>query len=76
MTVSFYKKVLKQLKSKPVKAKKFLKFSAPKKRSCGFTNFRCTKCGRTGAHVGSYGINLCRQCFRDNAVKLGLNKYR
>jgi small subunit ribosomal protein S14 len=75
MTVSYYKKILKQLKSKPIKAKKFLKFSAPKKRSCGFNNFKCVSCGRTGAHISSYGIGLCRQCFRENATRLGFKKY-
>jgi len=76
MTVSSYKKILKQLKPKPVKAKKFLKHSAEKKRSCGFNNHKCVNCGRTGAHINSFGLHLCRQCFRLNAKKLGFKKYR
>lgn len=75
MSYSDYKKVFKQLKAKPTKLNKYIKHNSPKERSCGFNIKRCRRCGRTRAHVGSYGLNLCRQCFREIAVKLGFKKY-
>jgi ribosomal protein S14 len=75
MTVSYYKKVFKQLRAKPVKLAKFLKHSAPKERKCGRTNKRCKITGRTGGHVGQYNLGLCRQSFREIANKIGFKKY-
>ena len=75
MTTSNYKKVFKQLKSKPAKLKKYIKHNAPKKRTVGVTLKRCRRCGRFGAHIGKYNLHLCRQCFRLNAKKIGFKKY-
>jgi len=75
MTSSDYRKTLKQLKAKPAKLKKFLKHNAPKKRSCGIALKKCSRCGRTRAHISKYGLNLCRQCFREIATELGFKKY-
>jgi len=75
MTVSNYKKVFKQLQAKPVKLKRFLKHSAPKERACGINNKRCERCGRAGGHIAKYGLNLCRQCFREISTKIGFKKY-
>jgi len=75
MTYSDYRKVFKQLKSKRIKLGKFLKHSAPKKRSCGINLKRCIRCGRTRAHISKYGLELCRQCFREKAVSIGFKKY-
>jgi len=75
MTTSDYRKVFKQLKAKPVKLKKYLKHNAPKKRSCGKNLKKCRRCGRTGAHIGKYNLDLCRQCFREVATKIGFKKY-
>lgn len=75
MTTSDYKKVFKQLKSKPSVFEKYKKFNAPKKRSCGISKNKCQRCGRTGAHIDKYGLNLCRQCFREVATKIGFKKY-
>jgi len=75
MTYSDYRKVFKQLRAKPAKLKKFLKHNSPKERTCGYNIRRCVRCGRTRGHVGAYGINLCRQCFRDIATKIGFKKY-
>ncbi len=75
MTVSDHKKVFKQLKNKPVKLAKFLKHNQPKKRNCGLVNRRCRRCQRIGGHVGKYGLNLCRHCFREIAQKIGFKKY-
>ena len=35
----------------------------------------CRRCGSYGAIVRSYGLILCRQCFREVAEKLGFKKY-
>lgn len=75
MTASDYKKVFKQLKAKPVKRDKFIKFNQPKKRSCGIALRKCTQCGRLRAHIGKYGLHICRQCFREMAPELGFKKY-
>lgn len=75
MTTKDFRKVFKQLETKPVKLKKFLKHNAPKKRTTGIGLRRCRRCGRYGAHVGSHGIHLCRQCFREDARALGFKKF-
>ena len=75
MTASNYKKVFKQLKAKPAKLKKYTKHNAPKKRSCGKNLKVCRRCGRKGGHIDKYGLDLCRQCFREIATKIGFKKY-
>jgi len=75
MTAGSYKKVFKQLKNKPAKLKKFLKHNAPKRRTFGINSKPCRVCGRLGAHIQKYDIQLCRQCFRDYAARLGFKKY-
>ena len=75
MTYSNHKKVFKQLKAKPSKLKKFVKHNAPKERSCGRSLKQCSRCGRIRGHIQKYGLNLCRQCFRDVAIKIGFKKY-
>ncbi|MBU0666251.1 MAG: 30S ribosomal protein S14 [Nanoarchaeota archaeon] len=75
MTTSDYKKILTQIKKKPAKYKKYLKHNVPVKRKFGKSVEKCRRCGRSGAHISSYGLHLCRQCFREIAVKLGFRKY-
>ena len=75
MTASSWEKITKQLKNKPAKLKKFLKHNKPKVRKNGIACKTCENCGRIGAHVGQYGINMCRQCFRELATDLGFRKY-
>lgn len=75
MTTSDYKKVLKQISKKKGKMEKFQKNNVPKERTCGIAKRKCRRCGRNGAHIDKYGLNLCRQCFRQIAVKLGFKKY-
>jgi len=76
MTASDWKKALKQLKNKPVIMQRFIKFCKPKERKFGRSVSKCTRCGRLGAHVGSYGIHLCRQCFREIAPEIGFKKFQ
>ncbi len=75
MTISTYKKTMKQLEHKPAKLKKFLKHNVPKKRSTGFSNYTCEICGREGGHIKKYGLRLCRHCFREIAKDIGFKKY-
>ncbi len=77
MTTSDHKKALTQLKAKQSKLKRFKKYNTPKTRSCGRANHKCSRCGRTGVggNISSYGLNLCRCCFRDIAAKLGFKKF-
>ncbi len=75
MTASDWRKILKQLKNKPEKKKKFLKHNKPKERKIGIAVKKCERCGRFGAHISSYGLNLCRNCFRETAESIGFKKY-
>ena len=75
MTASDWKKILKQLRSKPAVMQKFLKHNKPKERKHGIAVQKCERCGRFGAHIKSYGLNLCRHCFREIAEELGFKKY-
>ncbi|MBI2499262.1 30S ribosomal protein S14 [Candidatus Woesearchaeota archaeon] len=75
MTTSSYKKAYTQLKVKQTKWRKFIKHNAPKKRTTGAALKKCTRCGRTHAHIQKYGLNLCRTCFRECAPSLGFKKY-
>ena len=75
MGVSDWRKITKQLENKPAKMKKFLKHNKPKERKFGVSTKPCERCGRIGAHISSYGLHFCRQCFREVAPKLGFKKY-
>lgn len=75
MTTSNHKKVFKQLKVKPHVLQKYVKHNSPKKRSCGKALKKCKLTGRVGGHISKYGLNLCRQAFRDIAPKIGFKKY-
>ncbi len=75
MTASDWKKITKQLKDKPEKMNKILRHNKPKTRKNGVSIHKCERCGRFGAHIGSYGLHLCRQCFREIATEIGFKKY-
>jgi ribosomal protein S14 len=74
MTYSNYKKALKQLKTKPKIAERYVRHNAPKKRSCGVARKRCRITGRIGGRISKYGLNICRQSFREVAEKIGFKK--
>ncbi len=67
--------MFKQLRAKPVKMKKFLKHNVPKERSCGKNLHHCRRCGSSRAYIGSFGLKLCRKCFKAISRKIGFNKY-
>jgi len=75
MGASDWKKSTKQLKNKPAILQKFIEHNKPRERKRGIASRKCERCGRFGAHISSYGLNLCRQCFREIAVEIGFNKY-
>ena len=75
MVASDWKKILKQLRVKPVIAKKFLKHNKPKARKWGVAAQKCRRCGRFGAHLNQYDLHLCRHCFREIAEEIGFKKY-
>lgn len=75
MTASDWNKILKQLRKKPAKIAKFIAHNKPKDRKMGIASKKCERCGRFGAHLGQYNLNLCRQCFREIAEEIGFNKY-
>ncbi len=75
MTSSDWRKVLKQFANKSVIKDKYIKHNKPKDRSCGIAKRKCERCGRFGAMVNRYGLNLCRHCFREIAEDLGFKKY-
>jgi small subunit ribosomal protein S14 len=46
-----------------------------KKEKTGKGSRPCRRCGSYGSVIRRYGLNLCRQCFREIADKLGFKKY-
>ena len=75
MTASDWNKITKQLRRKPVILQKFLRHNKPKDRKFGVSTKKCERCGRFGAHLSQYNLNLCRQCFREIAEEIGFKKY-
>ncbi|MGY5855268.1 MAG: 30S ribosomal protein S14 [Candidatus Thorarchaeota archaeon] len=45
------------------------------RKKSGKGNRRCVRCGTHQAIIRSYGLMMCRRCFRETAVKLGFRKY-
>jgi small subunit ribosomal protein S14 len=70
-----FENAIKQIRNKPEKLARFMKFNAPKKRKYGKTTHKCRNCGKKAGVIRSYGLQYCRQCFREEAKKLGFNKY-
>lgn len=35
----------------------------------------CRQCNNPSGMIRKYGINMCRQCFRENATIMGFKKY-
>ncbi len=75
MPASDWRRIMKQLESKPAIKARFLRFCKPKDRKYGIAARKCVNCGRYGAHINKYNLHLCRQCFREIAEKIGFKKY-
>ncbi|MBI3334628.1 30S ribosomal protein S14 [Candidatus Pacearchaeota archaeon] len=54
---------------------KFIRNCKPKERKTGIASKKCERCGRFGAHLSQYNLNLCRHCFREIAEEIGFHKY-
>jgi small subunit ribosomal protein S14 len=65
----------KQIANKPVKLARYMKFNKKKDRKFGANTKPCRKCGKTSGVTAKYGLYYCRQCFREEAEKLGFRKY-
>ena len=65
----------KQIADKPIKLARFLKHCKPKDRKFGRSATPCRSCGKTEGVINKYGLMYCRQCFREEAKKLGFKKY-
>ena len=75
MTISSYKKMLKQLKAKPAIMARYLKHNKPKERKFGRGTKHCDECGNTHGLISKYGLYMCRRCFREEATNLGFKKF-
>ncbi|NJL44227.1 MAG: 30S ribosomal protein S14 [Nitrosarchaeum sp.] len=65
----------KQLLGKPGKLAKFHKHNTPRPRKTGRAVKPCRRCGRIRGHIDKYGLDLCRQCFREIAQDIGFKQY-
>lgn len=45
-------------------------------RDFGKGGRQCRVCANQGGIIRKYGINMCRQCFRERAIQIGFKKYR
>ena len=70
-----YERVRKQIAGKPTKLARYERFNKPADRKTGKNAFKCRKCGKTSGVIRKYGLLYCRQCFREEAEKLGFRKY-
>lgn len=70
-----YERAKKQIEGKPLKLQKFEKFNKSKKRNSGRNTHPCRKCGKKRGVIRKYGVLYCRQCFREEAEKMGFRKY-
>jgi len=70
-----FKRVRKQIENKPVKSARYDKFNKALPRKNGKNVHTCKKCGRTGGLINKYNLHYCRQCFREEAEKLGFSKF-
>ena len=50
--------------------------SEKKERAYGKGSRQCTRRGNRNGLIRRYGLNLCRQCFREVAEGLGFKKFR
>ena len=70
-----YERVKKQIAKKPAKLARFVKHNSSKKRKFGNIVSPCRQCGKKGSIMHKYGLNYCRQCFREEAEHIGFKKF-
>ena len=75
MTAKDWKKQFKQVEHKKAESTRQLKFNKPKERKYGRGTRSCVLCGRKKGLIRRYYLNICRQCFREVAHKIGFKKF-
>ena len=70
-----YERVRKSIKDKPVKLARYERFNKTLPRKHGKSVRPCRKCGKRAGVIRKYGLMYCRQCFREEAEKLGFRKF-
>ncbi|MBD3186587.1 30S ribosomal protein S14 [Candidatus Bathyarchaeota archaeon] len=45
------------------------------KKKVGAGNLRCKRCGTFRAIIRTYGLQICRRCFREVSEELNFRKY-
>lgn len=70
-----YEGVKKQIKDKPQMLARFEKFNKGKQRKFGKVTHKCRVCGARAGVIRKYGVLYCRKCFREQAERLGFNKF-
>ncbi len=48
---------------------------AKKNENFDARNLRCLVCGSKRGLIHKYGLNICRRCFREDAISIGFKKY-
>ncbi|MBN1923925.1 MAG: 30S ribosomal protein S14 [Nanoarchaeota archaeon] len=75
MTAKDWKKSFKQVAHKKAESTRQLKFNKPVEKKYGRGRRVCSICGRRGALIRRYELNVCRQCFKDIANGIGFKKF-
>lgn len=70
-----FEKVKKQVEGKPAKLARMMKHAHPEKKKFGKGARMCRQCGKRSGLIQKYGLLYCRQCFREEAERLGFKKY-
>jgi small subunit ribosomal protein S14 len=70
-----FKNAMRQIAGKKEKLAKFMKHNRSRDRKFGRNATPCRRCGKTEGVINKYGLQYCRQCFREEAKKLGFKKY-
>ena len=70
-----YERVRKSIENKPIKLARYEKFNKARVRKHGKITHPCRKCNKKAGVIRKYGLMYCRQCFREQAEKLGFRKY-
>lgn len=70
-----YEKNITQVAHKPLKVSRLERFNKAKDRKFGKNLYKCRRCRRTKGIIRQYGLLYCRQCFREEAERLGFRKY-
>jgi ribosomal protein S14 len=48
---------------------------AKKNKKLDSRNLKCLVCGTNRGVIHKYGLNICRRCFREDALSIGFKKY-